>query len=138
MAGVALAILTVSGCTAGSRTPTSLGDDRPGVIGRSGGQHPVVGQWKNIWVVVLTTDVQTWTTVWTFGADGTCHLEKTFRSIAFVTPETTDRDCRFGIEQNDLVITYDDNGTIQRLPFSFAASSRDRLVLEGLEYERLA
>ena len=136
-----LAILTLQGCGGEGRIPTSLGGDRPIGGGQSGGAtvaSALVGTWRNVWVVFLDTDVQTWTTVWTFRSDNTCVIDKTLRSLALEFPQVTIRPCRYTIRGTDLGITWTDAaGGVATLPFSFAGFSPDRLVLEGLEYERL-
>ncbi len=129
-------------CGGEARMPTSLGGDRPIGGGQTGGSTTVasalIGVWRNVWVVFLDTDVQTWTTVWTFRSDNTCLIDKTLRSLALEFPQGTLRPCRYAILGTDLGITWTDAaGGAATVPFSFANFSPDRLVLEGLEYERL-
>lgn len=129
------------GCGGETRLPTGLGGDRPIGGGQTGGTtvaSALLGTWRNVWVVFLDTDVQTWTTVWTFRSDNTCMIDKTLRSLALEFPQVTIRPCRYAILSTDLGITWTDAaGGTATVPFSFAAFSPDRLVLEGLEYERL-
>ncbi len=128
------------GCGGEARTPTGLGGDRPLGGGQTGAtvSSAILGAWRNVWVVFLETDVQTWTTVWTFRSDNTCLIDKTLRSLALEFPQVTIRPCRYAILGTDLGITWTDaTGGTTTLPFSFANFSPDRLVLEGLEYERL-
>lgn len=136
--GVLAAGLVACGGTL--RDPGDLSGPGTSPPGSSSQASPVFGQWRHLRVFILESDVQTTTTDWTFDRDLTCRFKRTFESLVAGVPDVTERRCRFVIEAFDLVVTFDDAAAAGpvRLPYTFAASSPDRLVLEGVEYERLA
>lgn len=124
------------GCGGEPRVPTDFGDHQ-GTNGRANGTSPVIGQWRNIWIVQVPEDFQTWTTEWTYDADGSCLLRKTFRSLLLAFPQVTARPCTFSLSAFIISVQFLDTGMVQPLDFSFPASSRDRMILEGLTYDRI-
>lgn len=125
-----------------SGDPTSLdldpGRDPGG--GTSGGRNAsaaLVGTWRTVVVVEVPGDIQTWTTTWTFDDEGTCGQTIVTESLAEGFPRTTDRACGYRVGDFELTVDFVGGGTLI-LEYRFAGFSRNRLVLDGFEYERLA
>lgn len=100
------------------------------------GTAALVGEWRTVLWIDAGVDVQTWTTIWRFQADGACLLTRTVRSTLEDVTRTTVRPCRWTAANAVITATYED-GTASLLPFSFARLDRNRLLLEGIEYARL-
>ncbi len=131
----ALALLTLAGCGGDTLAPRP---DRPGgnQRGTTGGATPIVGEWRNVVIVQVPGDVQTWTTTWRFDNAGTCRQTVVTESLAEGFPRTTDRACTYTTSGSDITIAYAGGGELT-FEFSFAAFSPDRLVLDGFEYQRV-
>ena len=97
----------------------------------------LVGSWRTVLVVEVPGDLQTWTTTWSFDADGSCHQRVVTESLAEGFPRVTDRDCTFVVHDFEIVITYVGGGTVE-FEYSFADFLPDRLIFGGFEYERVA
>ena len=96
-----------------------------------------MGTWRNVVVVQVPGDIQTWTTVWRFDADGVCRQTAETESLAEGFPRITERACEYTVASDRVTIAYLGGGSVT-FEFSFAGFSPDRLVLDGFEYERLA
>ena len=129
----------IAACGGEVRAPTEFGDHdvTPVGGGRGSTQSPVIGAWQVVIVIQTPDDFQTWTTVWRFDAAGPCRFTRTVHSVALGGPVVTDRACTFTPSAFPLSVTFTDTGATQHLAFSFPASSRDRMTLEGLVYERI-
>lgn len=132
-----LILLAACGGEADGPDPFSPGRDQGGVAGGGGAAAALVGEWRNVSVVQVPGDLQTWTTIWRFEADGTCHQKVETESLAEGFPRVSERACTYVTASDQITITYLGAGTLT-FEFSFAAFSPDRLVLDGFEYERLA
>ena len=122
--------------------PKGTGPFEPGGGGEGsgaggGGAVALVGTWRNVTVVEVPGDIQTWTTTWRFAADGICLQTAETVSAAETVPRVTERACEFTVASDQVAITYAGGGTVT-FDFFFAAFSPDRLVLDGFEYERLS
>lgn len=100
------------------------------------GTAALVGEWRTVLWMDVGTDVQTWTTIWRFQADGACLFTRTVRSMLEDVTRTTVRPCQWTAANAVITVTYDD-GTTSLLSFSFYRLDRNRLLLEGIEYARL-
>ena len=113
--------------------------------GRTPGQsgsvsHPsvLVGHWETILVVNVQGDIQTWTTVWTFRADGTCRFEQTIASVAEDQDRITVRPCTWSAANLQITVLYtDEEGGSVVMAYSFPFLDGERLLLEGIEYRRV-
>ncbi len=136
--------LLLTACTGEPRDSVTLGEPSSGPKGMGGGgggsgaSPSVTGRWQVVLVIDVPGDIQTWTTTWRFDASGACHLTKTSLSLVEGFPRTTERDCRFTLGGGSVEVTWSDNGAVDDLPYSFAGFSPDRLVLQGIEYHRIA
>ncbi len=141
LGGVVLALsllLTALGACGGEGpTGTSRPGDDTGFGGGEGLAAQVVGTWRNVVIVEVPGDLQTWTTTWRFEADGTCVQTVETESLAEGFPRITQRACTFVPGDFEITISFE-GGSPQVLDYSFVAFSTDRLILDGFEYERLA
>lgn len=96
-----------------------------------------MGTWRTVLVVEVPGDLQTWTTIWRFEADGTCRLTTERESLVEGFPRVTDRACTYVVAGAEIVVRFAGGGTLA-MEYDFAGFSPDRLVLNGFEYERLA
>jgi hypothetical protein len=87
-------------------------------------------------LIQVSDDLQRWTTTWRFDADGTCRQAVVTESLAEGFPRTSERSCTYLTNESSVAIAYADGATAT-FDFSFAGFSRDRLVLDGSEYQRL-
>jgi hypothetical protein len=138
--GLALTLLLSAGCGGTPVEPVVVGarEPQPGISGERDSSTSLVGEWRAVLVFDVAADVQTQTIVWQFGTDRSCRRTITVSSVVEGIPRTTVRDCVFGTEGATLVITWADTGEPVRFAFGFAGFSPDRLVLDGIEYTRLA
>jgi hypothetical protein len=124
----------LAGCT-GERGPLVTPTDGPG--GRIDATSAVVGEWETTLIIQTDTDVQSWITNWLFRRDDTCRYRQTIQSVLDGTTRVKLRDCTWVVRNATLEVTFLDSGEALVLAYSFAAASRDRLVLEGIEYRRI-
>ena len=137
--GLLLTLVLVAGC---SGDPEGNAPFDPGGGDQGSGSGGVtaaalVGTWRNVTVVEVPGDIQTWTTTWRFDGDGICGQTIETVSLAEGTPRLTERACEFTVASDQVTIAYSGGGTAT-FGFFFAAFSPDRLVLDGFEYERLS
>ena len=121
----------------GGPDPFQPGRDRDGSSTGGGSAAALVGTWRSVVVVQVPGDLQTWTTVWRFEADGSCRQTVETESLAEGFPRVTERSCSYATSVGEITIAYIGGGSLT-FRFSFADFSPDRLVLDGFEYERLA
>lgn len=134
-----MAALILAACSGDATGPQT---DRPGSQGTGtstsgGGEASLVGVWRNVSVVQVPGDLQTWTTTWQFDEDGTCRQTVVTESLAEGFPRTTERACTWTVNGSQVTIAFLGAGTLT-FEFSFAGFSPDRLVLDGFEYQRIA
>jgi hypothetical protein len=127
--------------TACEGEPTGPPTGQPGSGSSSGTSNgsassaALVGVWQTVAVVQVPGDLQTWTTTWQFDADGTCRQIQETESLAEGFPRTSELPCTWTTSGSQIVVTFDGGGTLV-MQFSFAGFSPDRLVLDGVEYQR--
>lgn len=112
--------------------------DGPGAASGPGLDPSLIGTWQVVLLVDAGPDLQTWTTTWRFDRDGTCGFTRTIRSALEGVDRTTIRPCRWTSANARVTVTYTTDNTTSQLPYSFAGFDPNRLVLEGVEYARLA
>jgi hypothetical protein len=135
LAGLALAGV-IAGCGGEPRSPIGIFEppDRP--PGRSSTASAVVGTWRVTLIIVVQSDLQEWTTTWRFGSDGRCDFQRETLSAAEGVRRTVARACTYVDRSSQVDVTYDD-GERTALPYEIPAFSNQRLILEGVEYERI-
>jgi hypothetical protein len=105
--------------------------------GRAAGTSPVVGTWQTTIVLFVAGDLQEWVTRWRFDKDRRCGFERTTFSFVEGIPRTVARSCTYRDLGTVVEVRYDRTGDIQQLPYRFPDFSNRRLILEGVEYERI-
>ncbi len=136
---LSLCLILLPACSGDADGPDPLapGRDQDGASQDTDGAAALVGTWRNVVVVQVPADIQTWTTTWRFDADGICRQTVETESLAEGFPRTTERACTYLTAGDEITIAFLGGGSVT-FEFSFAAFSRDRLVLDGFEYQRLA
>lgn len=118
----------------------STGPGRPdGGTGTSGDESPterLVGTWRYETLVEVPGDIQAWSTTWRFDPDGACLQTVVTQSLAEGFPRTSERPCTFVARDFAVTIAFTGAGTVD-FEYTFADFSPDRLVLDGLEYQRI-
>ncbi|MGH7657658.1 MAG: hypothetical protein ACREL6_05445 [Gemmatimonadales bacterium] len=129
-------------CSGEYRDPTGTGGNPPDIgHGGGGGDGPatgsvLVGEWTAEVVFMLPTDIQRRTTTWVFRQDGTC--ERTVETFSTLEDRTlVDRvGCTWDAGASTVSIVFDGGPGEVTFNWGLAGFSRDRLVLDGLEYAR--
>ena len=144
----ALVLALMSGCTAEPTAPSDHGNI-PFGEGTSGGAGagnddgnggapatPLVGEWERFEVALTPGDVITTTIHWRFGADASCTRVITTHSANEGFARTEVRHCTWSIGPASLTIRYSegDEGTFD---LAFPGFDANRLLLDGLEYQRI-
>ena len=137
---MALVLLALTGCSPTSRPPTGLQEGNGGGSssgGGGGGTTAIVGAWQNVLLVTVVNDVQRITTTFRFDAGGSCL--KTVESFSTVEgfPRIHRHDCQYQLDGTDILIALD-GGTPERFSISFDDFNRNRLLLDGVLFTRVA
>ncbi|NNG16506.1 MAG: hypothetical protein HKM89_08495 [Gemmatimonadales bacterium] len=138
---VALTLLLQAGCDGSALTPTGTGGTAPGPAGRgtrTSGSQLLLGTWQNTMLIAVPNDFERVITTWEFSADGTCRHVTVTQSLVEGIPFTRTRNCRYEVPGSVVRVTYDGAPGSVDFDFTFANFSRDRLVLDGFEFERIA
>jgi hypothetical protein len=141
-------ILALAGCDGAVRDPTGLGGGDGGgtTIGGGGGGgggggnsgSPLLGTWETHFVFQLSGDVQRHTVTWTFSPDGTCRRVIEIYSVLEDRTLTTEVSCTFRSGGSQVSVTFDGHTLAATFPWSLEHFSPDRLVLDGVTYDRLS
>lgn len=132
---LALALILGSACDGSARVPTGLGD-RPEQPAQSQSPSRLIGVWRS-GAVVDSTGFQTQTTTWQFNADRTCSLLTTSGFSAAGTPTTTQRGCTYADRGTTVAVTFTDNGAVVTIAYQFPDPDFTRLVLNGVEFQKV-
>ncbi len=109
----------------------------PAISGGGTTSSALVGDWELLTAIPIGTDFQTSTVLWHFGADASCRQTIRSYSVAEGVSRTTIRDCTYANDVGGIRVTFA-GSTPAVFAASFAGFSRDRLVLDGIEYRRVA
>jgi hypothetical protein len=134
---VGLLLPLMAGCT--GEPPTLLDPEQPRMTGTAWQPSLLVGEWETTWLVSVPSppDLQTWTTVWVFRPDSTCHFRRTVRSLVEGVDRVTARPCSWTAANFQVRVRWTDHtGGTAILPYEFPFLDRNRLVLEGTEFRR--
>ena len=136
--------LTLAACEGAVRDPVGLGGGDGGIIvggggggGGGSGGSALLGTWQTTFIFQLNNDVQRHTVTWTFGAGGSCHRELEIYSVLEDRTLVTTVDCTFRSGAGDVAITYEGNSSAVSFQWSLEHFSRDRLILDGVTYDRI-
>lgn len=138
---VCLALGLATGCEGALRDPTGLSqrDPNPGGGGGGGGSGSslLIGSWQVVFIFQLNSDIQRHTTTWDFRTDGSCRRTVEVFSVLEDRTLTTFRDCTFRTGSGDVTITYAGNPATVTFRWSLDRFSRNRLLLDGVTYDRI-
>ena len=112
-------------------TGTGAGGNGPG-----SSSGTIVGEWERFEAVAVNADIVTTTIHWLFDADGTCVRVITSMSANEGIPRSQIRECswRIGPAEITLRLGTDPEATF---PLEFGGFDPNRLILDGLEYQRV-
>lgn len=145
MVGAAAALtMLLGGCTAEPAAPTTDGPPIDFPSGVSGGgqvntSSAVVGSWRRFDVLSSddSADIISQTTEWEFDSQGGCQRTITTFDAAEGFPRATSRDCTWETGVQDITLHWSD-AEVNTFSLTFAAFDPDRMVLDGLEYQRIS
>ena len=148
LGGVVLALaFSLSACAAPDQLgPSAGGGDQLGQPvpppatggGGSGGATlaALIGDFRVISVIPLNGDFQSTTTTWRFAADSTCRRTVSTTLLSEGIARVTIADCTYTTDVNSVIVTFPGSAPAV-FSVSFAAFSPNRLVLDGVEYQRI-
>ena len=108
----------------------------PAQGGQQTGGGALIGEWQVETVIFIQGDLQTTTARWQFAPDGTCRRTVTTLLASEDIPRTTVTDCTYQQDINAVIVMFP-GALPATFSVAFAAFSPDRLVLDGLEYQRV-
>jgi hypothetical protein len=130
-------LLALTACVT-ERDPLGPVNGPTGGSGTNVSNNALVGEWEATILITAGGDVQTWVTSWIFRDDQTCTWHQEVTSVLEgITRERT-RQCVWSSGGSLITITYLDNDTSEQLPFEFPAFDGTRLILQGIEFERIS
>ena len=88
-------------------------------------------------VIDAGSDLQEWTTTWTFNANLTCGFERVTLSLVEGIRRVVNRSCTYVDQSTSVLVTYSNNPAPQSLPYSVPLNTTTRLIIEGIEYGRV-
>ena len=137
--GVAL-VAALSACAPEQTGPAPgggiLGPPGPPAHGDGTGTNALVGGWQLVTVIPIGGDLQTTTVLWEFTADLACRRSVTTLLVSEGIPRTNVQDCRYVPDINSVSVTFP--GSLPAtFTVTFAAFDANRLVLDGMEYQRV-
>lgn len=133
--------LGLAACEGAIRDPVGLGNGgNGGTIGGGGGGNGgsvLQGSWQTVFLFRLSDDVQTHTVTWNFGNDGSCRRVVEIYSVLEDRTLTTTSTCTFRSGGGDVAITFEGSASPVSFRWSLEHFSRDRLILDGVTYDRV-
>ena len=138
--------LVLAACEGALRDPVGVGSGGDGggvVIGGGGGgggggsSSPLVGSWETDFVIQTSTDVQRHTVTWTFSATGTCRRVVAIYSVLEDRTLTSAVNCTFRSGGGQVDITYEGRSSAVTFGWTLEHFSPDRLILDGVTYDRV-
>ena len=139
-------LLTLSlACEGAIRDPVGLGGGGDGTGGTGGGGGGgggtsgslLVGSWEAVFIFELPNDIQRHTVTWTFTANNVCRRTVEVFSVLEDRTLTNVSDCTFSPGGGDVAITFAGSSSPVTFRWSLADFSRDRLLLDGVVYDRI-
>ena len=143
--GVIVSLATAMGCSGELRDPVGLVpfDTSGGFTGGggggggNGGAAVLVGSWRATFIFRLTNDVQTHVITWSFQARGACNRTVAITSVLEDQTRTTNTPCTWRTNNTDISIMFGGNVGTVTFRWSLADFSPNRLILDGVTYDRI-
>jgi hypothetical protein len=137
--------LALAACEGAVRDPVGLGGGDDGIIigggggggGGGTGGGVLLGSWETNFVFQTSNDVQRHTVTWTFNSGGTCRRVVEIYSVLEDRTLTTSVNCSFTSGGGEVAITYAGSSTAVSFSWSLEHFSPDRLILDGVIYDRI-
>jgi hypothetical protein len=137
--------LILAGCEGALRDPVGLGGgDGGGVVtggggggGGGGATGPLVGSWETTFVVQTSSDIQRHTVRWSFRSNGTCGRAVEIYSVFEDRTLTSSVSCTFQSGGGQVAITYEGRSSDVNFSWTLENFSPDRLILDGVVYDRV-
>jgi hypothetical protein len=141
LAGLGLALAGVLSACAPEQTGPATGGgilEPPGPPAHGDGTsaNALIGAWQLVTVIPIGGDLQSTTVLWEFAADLSCRRTVTTLLVSEGIPRTSVQDCEYVPDINSVTVTFP-NALPANFTVSFAAFDADRLVLDGMEYQRV-
>jgi hypothetical protein len=86
----------------------------------------------------LGDDVQRHTTTWTFGADGSCQRTVEIYSVLEDRTLRSTVGCTFQSSSGEVAVIYEGNSSPATFRWELEGFSRNRLILDGITYDRVS
>jgi hypothetical protein len=133
--------LTLAGCEGAVRDPVGLGTggDDGGTIGGggNGGSSVLLGRWETTFIFRTSNDVQTHTVTWSFTTGGSCRRVVEIYSVLEDRTLVTGTDCTFSSGGGQVAVTYEGRSSAVNFSYTLENFSPDRLILDGVIYDRI-
>jgi hypothetical protein len=96
-----------------------------------------VGSWETDFVIQTSNDVQRHTVTWTFSASGSCRRVVEIYSVLEDRTLTSAVNCSFRSGGGQVDITYEGRSSAVTFGWTLEHFSPDRLILDGVTYDRV-
>ena len=139
-------ILAVAACDGALRDPTGLagGGGGGGLIGGGnggggggGGGSVLLGSWQTHFLIQTSNDIQRHSVSWTFNTGGSCQRVVEIYSTLQDQTLTTTVNCTFRSGGGQVDITYEGRSSAVTFSWTLEHFSPDRLILDGVTYDRI-
>ncbi len=131
-------LLALAACEGAVRDPTGLGGGGGNLGGGGGGSGPAfVGSWEATFIFQTSQDLQRHTTRWTFGAGGGCQRVSEIYSVLEDRTFSTGVHCTWQAGTGVVLVSFDGNPAAVSFRWTLEHFSPDRLVLDGVPYDRI-
>jgi hypothetical protein len=96
----------------------------------------IVGEWERFEAVAFDGDIVTTSIHWLFDADGSCVRVITSMSAVEGIPRTQVRECTWRLGPAEITLRFGTDAEAT-FPLGFGGFDPNRLILDGLEYQRI-
>jgi hypothetical protein len=134
-----MSALVLAGCEGAVRDPVGLGNGGDGgTIGGGGnGGNVLLGSWETTFIFRTSSDVQTHTVTWSFTSGGSCRRVVEIYSVLEDRTLVTGTDCTFNSGGGQVAVTYEGRSSAVNFSYTLENFSPDRLILDGVIYDRI-
>ena len=131
---LSLLLIAATGCGGGGPTGPLPPSGNSGFSDTETPAGRIAGTWRATVLIEVPADIQAWVTTWNFDPDGACLQTSEVRSVVDTLPRVTERRCSFTADGSVITIAYSGGPA---LPLNYTVASPERLILDGLEYQRV-